>query len=195
MKKFIESSIAVVCLAVLTACNGSGAGGRGAGSVDSDEKATQEESIVGKWQSQISKSEKGGKFETTINLEMKADKTMNMDVVAVLDGEQSGIKIKVPMNMGYDGKWDATSDKLLFTPDTTTAHFSVNKDSIVLELKDPMLNAMANMVKNQLADELSKNKKTSMMVNYAPNDSIPYILDKSELVLITNKDTLRFKRN
>lgn len=195
MKKLIVSSIAVVCLTVLAACNGGGGAGGNASGGEQNEKGTQEESIVGKWKSQISKSEMGGKIETTINLEMKADKTMNMDVVAVLDGEQKGIKIKVPMNMGYDGKWDATSEKVVFTPDTTTAHFSVNKHSLVIELKDSKLNAMANMVKDMLADELAKNNKSKMMVRYTPNDSMAYFLDNSELLLITNKDTLRFKRN
>ena len=85
MKKIIESSIAIVCLAVLTACSGGGIGGG---------SATPEESIVGKWKSQNSKTELGGKIETTINLDMKADKTMSMDLEAVLDGEQKGIKMK-----------------------------------------------------------------------------------------------------
>ena len=186
MKKIIESSIAIVCLAVLTACSGGGIGGG---------SATPQENIVGKWKSQNSKTELGGKIETTINLDMKADKTMSMDLEAVLDGEQKGIKMKIPMSMGFDGKWDATSDKVVWTPDTATSHFSVNKDSIVLELKDSKLNALANMLKDMLADELAKSRKSKMMINYAPKDSMSYFFENSDLVIVSGNDTLRFKKN
>lgn len=176
MRKLFQASIVLLCITLLAAC---------------DSKTS---SLVGKWQMKKEKKEGVQSLKATYDLELKADKALVASIDIMVEGSQEGFSMRLPINMGFEGTWSVTNDQLKIKADSATTKIDIDKDKMEFKFDNPALEMMANQIKDLTFASMGPKAKIDVANQFISEEAMNYKLEGNQLLLISSKDTLVFKR-
>jgi len=156
---------------------------------------TENPTVVGKWKSdpKVDK-EKDMNVSMEMDLNLAEDKTMALDINALMDAESEETSMHMPFKMGFKGKWEASDKKMVWNATDSSQYVKFEKDSVKITFKNPELEALGDKLLKSFIENFEKELAPNMLSSFEKTDSMDYTLEGDVLKIVSAKDTIVFHR-
>ena len=177
MRKLFYAVCSIACVALMVACS------------------EQTPTLVGKWVSDSHEmTEKENNVTMTMNMDLNEDSTLAVKIMATMDADQDEIKMHMPLEASFSGKWADSGNKLDWIVLDSTKKVNLVKDSIKLDFGKPEMEMFKDKIVKSLVEEFEKEGGKEFVDGLTSDEAMDYILNGDELKLVNDKDTLVFHR-
>ena len=152
-------------------------------------------SLVGQWKSEpVLNNDSSANTSMVIDLNLAEDSTMTFAANAVMDSKEKEISIHMPLTMGFKGTWQDAGDEMTWNVADSSQFFKFDKDSIEISFGDPTMEALSNKIIKSFVEIFEKEGSKQYLGGFEKAEPMDYVLDGDVLKIISNTDTIVFRR-
>ena len=177
MRKLFYAVCSLVCMALIVACT---------------EAAP---SLVGQWKSEpVLNNDSSASTSMVIDLLLAEDSTMTFAANAVMDSREKEISIHMPFTMGFKGTWKDAGDEMTWNVADSSQFFKFDKDSIKISFGVPTMEAFGDKIIKSFLEVFEKEGSKQYLGGFEKAEPMDYVLEGDVLKIISNTDTIVFRR-